>query len=132
LTATVGKPAVAPEAESLCIGLRVVYDRFASLRRILEHQYAGMFTLLQGLGGAMLISSGYAIIPKFLLSNMTGWAFGILAQVATHGSPTGSNSGRSYERRAGKTVMPRRDFQLQLTGAFSKIISALVGTVASS
>jgi len=49
--------------------------------------------LIQGLGGAMLISSGYAIIPKFLPPNKTGWAFGILSTSAMLGVIIGAPLG---------------------------------------
>lgn len=49
--------------------------------------------LVQGLGGAMLISSGYAIIPKFLPSDRTGWAFGILSTSAMLGVIVGAPLG---------------------------------------
>ena len=49
--------------------------------------------LIQGLGGAMLIASGYAIIPKFLPHNKTGWAFGILSTSAMLGVIIGAPLG---------------------------------------
>jgi EmrB/QacA subfamily drug resistance transporter len=49
--------------------------------------------LVQGLGGAMLISSGYAIIPKFLPADKTGWAFGILSTSAMLGVIIGAPLG---------------------------------------
>jgi DHA2 family metal-tetracycline-proton antiporter-like MFS transporter len=49
--------------------------------------------LVQGLGGAMLVSSGYAIIPKFLPSNKTGGAFGILSTSAMLGVIVGAPLG---------------------------------------
>jgi EmrB/QacA subfamily drug resistance transporter len=49
--------------------------------------------LIQGLGGAMLISSGFAIIPKFLPANKTGWAFGILSTSAMLGVIIGAPLG---------------------------------------
>jgi EmrB/QacA subfamily drug resistance transporter len=49
--------------------------------------------LVQGLGGAMLISSGYAIIPKFLPHDRTGWAFGILSTSAMLGVIIGAPLG---------------------------------------
>ena len=49
--------------------------------------------LVQGLGGAMLISSGFAIIPKFLPANRTGWAFGILSTSAMMGVIIGAPLG---------------------------------------
>jgi EmrB/QacA subfamily drug resistance transporter len=49
--------------------------------------------LIQGLGGAMLISAGYAIIPTFLPSNMTGKAFGVLTTAAMSGVIIGAPLG---------------------------------------
>ncbi|MGA2405086.1 MAG: DHA2 family efflux MFS transporter permease subunit [Syntrophobacteraceae bacterium] len=49
--------------------------------------------LIQGLGGAMLISSGYAIIAKFIPANKTGWAFGILSTSAMLGVIIGAPLG---------------------------------------
>ena len=38
-----------------------------------------LFRFMQGLGGAMLTAASFAIIPKFLPKEITGWAFGIVA-----------------------------------------------------
>ena len=48
---------------------------------------------LQGLGGSMLLICAFAIVPKFIPSEFTGWAFGILSTSAgigiTLGGPLG-------------------------------------------
>jgi MFS family permease len=48
---------------------------------------------LQGLGGAMLITAGFAIIPRFLPKEMTGWAFGIIATATSLGILVGAPLG---------------------------------------
>jgi len=49
--------------------------------------------LIQGLGSAMLISSAYAIIPKYLPRQINGWAFGILSVGAALGIAVGAPVG---------------------------------------
>jgi len=48
---------------------------------------------LQGIGGAMLISTAYAIIPKFLPQEISGWAFGIVATGTGFGIAAGAPLG---------------------------------------
>jgi|GEM_PF-51125 len=48
---------------------------------------------IQGLGGAMLVTAGYAIIPKYLPREITGWAFGILSTGAGLGIAAGAPLG---------------------------------------
>ncbi len=48
---------------------------------------------IQGIGGAMIIISGYAIIPKYLPQDIRGWAFGYLAIVAALGVTVGAPLG---------------------------------------
>jgi EmrB/QacA subfamily drug resistance transporter len=48
---------------------------------------------VQGIGGAMLVTAGYAIIPKYLPREITGWAFGILSTGAGLGIAAGAPLG---------------------------------------
>ncbi len=48
---------------------------------------------LQGLGGAMLFTAAFAIIPRFLPKTITGWAFGILSTAAASGVLVGAPLG---------------------------------------
>jgi DHA2 family metal-tetracycline-proton antiporter-like MFS transporter len=48
---------------------------------------------VQGLGGAMLLASSYAIIPKSLPSEITGFAFGLLTTAAMLGIAVGAPLG---------------------------------------
>jgi EmrB/QacA subfamily drug resistance transporter len=51
------------------------------------------FRGVQGLGGAMLLTSGYAIIPKFLPDGLRGWGFGIVTASAALGISVGAPLG---------------------------------------
>ncbi|MBA4417342.1 MAG: hypothetical protein C0392_05465 [Syntrophus sp. (in: bacteria)] len=51
------------------------------------------FRCIQGIGSAMLLASGYAIISKFLPPNITGWAFGITSTSSALGVATGAPLG---------------------------------------
>lgn len=48
---------------------------------------------IQGVGGAMIIISGYAIVPKYLPHEIRGWAFGYLSIVAAFGVIVGTPLG---------------------------------------
>ena len=51
------------------------------------------FRIVQAVGSAMLLASGYAIISKFLPPNITGWAFGITSTSSALGVATGAPLG---------------------------------------
>jgi EmrB/QacA subfamily drug resistance transporter len=51
------------------------------------------FRVVQGIGSAMLLASGYAIISKYLPQNITGWAFGITSTSSALGVATGAPLG---------------------------------------
>jgi EmrB/QacA subfamily drug resistance transporter len=51
------------------------------------------FRLIQGLGGAMLISAAYAIVPKIIPKEINGWAFGIMSMGAALGIAVGAPVG---------------------------------------
>ena len=51
------------------------------------------FRVIQAVGSAMLLASGYAIISKFLPQNITGWAFGITSTSSALGVATGAPLG---------------------------------------
>ncbi len=48
---------------------------------------------IQGVGGAMIIISGYAIIPRFLPQDIRGWAYGVLSVVVALGVTVGTPLG---------------------------------------
>ena len=48
---------------------------------------------LQGIGGAMIVISGYAIIPKLVPHDIRGWAFGYLSVMAALGVALGTPLG---------------------------------------
>jgi EmrB/QacA subfamily drug resistance transporter len=48
---------------------------------------------IQGIGGAMIIVSGYAIVARYLPGDIRGWAFGYLAVVAALGITVGTPLG---------------------------------------
>jgi EmrB/QacA subfamily drug resistance transporter len=49
--------------------------------------------IFQGIGGAMLIASGFAILPRFIPADRTGWAFGIVSTSAALGVVIGAPIG---------------------------------------
>jgi EmrB/QacA subfamily drug resistance transporter len=51
------------------------------------------FRFLQGLGGAMILSSAYAIVPKLIPQEINGWAFGIISTGAAVGIAIGAPLG---------------------------------------
>ncbi|MFH1454124.1 MAG: MFS transporter [Armatimonadota bacterium] len=48
---------------------------------------------LQGIGGAMMYTTAFAIIPKFIPKSLTGWAFGITGTAAGVGTAIGAPLG---------------------------------------
>ncbi len=51
------------------------------------------FRCLQGVGGAMLLATGFAIISKFIPADLLGWAFGITSTSSALGIATGAPVG---------------------------------------
>ena len=56
------------------------------------HMLVG-FRCLQGLGGAMLLATSFAIISKFIPADRLGWAFGITSTSSALGVATGAPVG---------------------------------------
>ncbi|MBU4371537.1 MAG: DHA2 family efflux MFS transporter permease subunit [Proteobacteria bacterium] len=53
---------------------------------------------IQGAGGAMLVSAGYAMIPKFLPREIVGWGFGLLGTAVGFGIAVGAPLGGLISR----------------------------------
>jgi EmrB/QacA subfamily drug resistance transporter len=48
---------------------------------------------VQGMGAALLVATGYAIVPRFMPPDMTGWAFGMVATAGALGVTCGAPMG---------------------------------------